>query len=96
MDRITTYLFTVEAVLKILAYGFLFNGKNSYLRSFSNSFDFIIVLSSLAYQYFGGDTAQKLSKLKTLRTIRVMRPLRFVSRSHRLKVALATLVSSVP
>jgi hypothetical protein len=54
---VTTYIFTAEAVFKILAYGFVVNGKNSYLRSFSNIFDFIIVLVALSDIHMGGEIA---------------------------------------
>jgi len=36
MDNIMTLLFSLEAVIKIIAYGFLLNGKYSYLRSMAN------------------------------------------------------------
>ena len=32
VDKITTWVFLVETVLKIVAYGFIWNGKDSYLR----------------------------------------------------------------
>lgn len=32
IDYVTTTIFTIEALLKIIALGFLFNGKRSYLR----------------------------------------------------------------
>lgn len=32
IDYFTTTIFTIEALLKIIALGFLFNGKRSYLR----------------------------------------------------------------
>lgn len=33
IDISTTSIFLIEAIIKILAFGFLFNGKNSYLLS---------------------------------------------------------------
>ena len=36
VDTIITYLFTFECFIKIIAYGLIINGKNSYLRSLSN------------------------------------------------------------
>jgi len=47
LDYITTFIFTGECMLKIMALGFCFNGPESYLRTFENGFDFIIVLSAL-------------------------------------------------
>ena len=37
----------MEAILKIIAYGFAFCGPNSYIRSAANIFDFIIVLTAM-------------------------------------------------
>ena len=42
-----TIVFTIEAVLKIIAVGFLFAGKNSYIREAWNILDFVIVASAL-------------------------------------------------
>lgn len=35
-DNAITIIFLVEALLKVIAFGFVINGKNSYLRSASN------------------------------------------------------------
>ena len=42
-----TIVFVIEMILKILACGFIFNGKNSYLRNAWNILDFIIVTISV-------------------------------------------------
>jgi len=36
MDIALTTLFTLEAIVKMIAFGFVFNGKESYLRKFWN------------------------------------------------------------
>lgn len=83
VDMITTIIFSLEALCKMLAYGFVCNGENSYLRSFENCFDFIIVLSALSNLALKGSSmAKSMSKLKTLRILRVIRPLRIISRSE--------------
>lgn len=77
----------------------LFNGKNSYLRSPNNCFDFVIVLSALISMGMGdsgGSATQALGYLKILRTARVLRPLRIISRSEGLTIAINALVKSVP
>jgi hypothetical protein len=43
IDYICSIIFGVEAVLKIVAFGFIFNGKSSYLRNYWNLFDFTII-----------------------------------------------------
>lgn len=80
-----------------MAYGFLFNGPSSYLSTFENSFDFIIVASAWLSSTGGKEGALAiLGKLKTLRVMRVVRPLRIVSRSENLKIAINALIVSVP
>jgi len=48
-----TYFFMTEAVLKIIAYGFVLD-KNSYLRENWSVLDFFIVLTSLVDMVFEG------------------------------------------
>ena len=80
-----------------MAFGFMFNGPNSYLGTFENTFDFIIVLSAWLSSTGGSSGAMAiLGKLKTLRVMRVVRPLRIVSRSENLKIAINALIVSVP
>ena len=47
IDITTTIIFTIEAVLKIITLGFLFNRRYSYLRNPWNILDFIIVIFAL-------------------------------------------------
>jgi hypothetical protein len=48
VDLILTIIFTIEAILKIISLGFLFNGNESYLRNSWNIIDFTIVLISVS------------------------------------------------
>jgi len=45
-DIAFTSLFLFECILKIVAFGLVFNGKNSYLKSPWNTLDLIITLLS--------------------------------------------------
>lgn len=47
LDVVWSAVFVVEAALKIVAYGFVFNGRTSYLRDGWNVMDFFIVLCSI-------------------------------------------------
>ena len=47
IDLATTIIFSLEAILKIIAFGFTLNGKTSYLRNLWNMLDFIIVILSI-------------------------------------------------
>ncbi|KAF0029719.1 hypothetical protein F2P81_018824 [Scophthalmus maximus] len=81
-------IFTVEAFLKVIAYGLLFH-PNAYLRNGWNLLDFIIVVvglfSAILEQATKGDGATPIGgkaagfDVKALRAFRVLRPLRLVS-----------------
>lgn len=88
-------LFTVELILKVLVFGFLFNGPDSYLRNAWNIMDFIIVVFSLISLSLR-DAGSKVSALKMLRMLRVLRPLRMISRNQGLKIAVFSLMNSIP
>jgi len=47
LDYITTAIFSFEAIIKIVVFGVLFNGKSSYLREPWNFLDLFVVLISL-------------------------------------------------
>lgn len=85
MDLVTTCVFTIEAIMNILAYGLLINGSQSYLRSYWNIIDFVIVVFSLA-------AFSNKPSLKIFKMFRVMRPLRLISRNEGLKTAVTALV----
>lgn len=44
MDTVFVLMFAVEALIKALVKGFLFNGEGSYLRNPWNILDFLIVV----------------------------------------------------
>ena len=46
-DKVTTFLFILECVVKVVTYGYACNGKNSYMNSSWNIMDFIIVFFSI-------------------------------------------------
>ena len=46
LDLSTIIVFSFEALSKIVAYGFVFNGVDSYLRNFWNIMDFIVLMFS--------------------------------------------------
>ena len=48
LDIILTIIFSLEAAFKIVAFGFVFNGKDSYIRNYWNIMDFIVVLFSVS------------------------------------------------
>ena len=47
VDIILTVIFVLEAILKMYAYGIIFNGPESYFRVIWNLLDFVIVVISV-------------------------------------------------
>jgi len=45
-DIVLTSFFILEALLKIISNGFIFNGDQSYLRMGWNIIDFVVVITS--------------------------------------------------
>lgn len=90
IDITTITIFTIEAICKIVTYGFLMNGKNSYLRGIWNLLDFIILIFSFLCL-----TALE-ERFKVVKTLRILRSLRLVSRNEGLKVAVRALFFAIP
>jgi hypothetical protein len=96
LDWIVTSLFILEFVLKVAVYGFMFNGKNSYIRNGWNIMDFIIVCLSVKKSLQNTNNHTKVISLsltdnsmnyfKALRMFRVLRPIRMISRNEGLRV----------
>ena len=95
IDIVVTALFTIELILKVIVFGFMFNGKDSYIRNAWNIMDFIIVAFSLVSLSMR-DAGSNLGAIKTLRILRVLRPLRMISRNQGLKIAVNSLINSIP
>jgi hypothetical protein len=93
LDDIMTAVFTLEMTIKIVALGLVRNGPESYLRVGWNVLDFFIVMSSVLTIAFSG---LGLNVLKSLRLFRVLRPLRLISRNKELKLAITSLLNSIP
>uniref|UniRef100_A0A4W4GPC2 Sodium channel protein n=1 Tax=Electrophorus electricus TaxID=8005 RepID=A0A4W4GPC2_ELEEL len=90
-DKVFTYVFILEMLLKWLAYGFA--------KYFTNAWcwlDFIIVdvsLISLGAYALG---FQELGAIKSLRTLRALRPLRALSRFEGMRVVVNALLGAIP
>jgi len=84
-----------EALLKIIAYGFLFT-ERAYLKNGWNQLDFAIVLVSVTVIAAEVLDIEALAPLKSLRVLRALRPLRLVGRIESMKVIVATLIASIP
>ena len=49
IDIVLTSIFVIEVALKVIAFGLLFNGPKSYLRSVWNLLDLVIIALSVSY-----------------------------------------------
>ncbi|XP_031201603.1 sodium channel protein type 10 subunit alpha [Mastomys coucha] len=89
-DRVFTFIFVFEMLLKWVAYGFK--------KYFTNAWcwlDFLIVnisLTSLIAKILESDVAS----IKALRTLRALRPLRALSRFEGMRVVVDALVGAIP
>ena len=77
--KITTYCFICEAILKIVAQGFVLH-RNSYLSDVWNCLDFFVMLSSVVEMIINSTV-----HFKGLRVLRVFRPLRTINRYPAMK-----------
>ena len=97
IDYFMTAVFTIEMLLKIVVFGFITNGPESYMRVGWNLLDGLIVVSALLTAALsGGAVGKSLKVLRILRILRVLRPLRVISRNKGLKLALMALIKSIP
>ena len=90
-DLFFTIVFTIEALMKACALGFVLD-KGSYLRENWSQLDFLIVCFSLIDVAFEN---ADLTFIKILRLIRILRPLRFISHNENMKIVVIALMQSV-
>lgn len=93
VDIVTTILFTIESLVKIISFGLVINNDSSYLRNPWNLMDFLIVVFSIISLTIQDE---KLKVFKVFRLIRVLRPLRVIARNEGLKVAVQALLMATP
>ncbi|KAF4087030.1 hypothetical protein AMELA_G00091240 [Ameiurus melas] len=90
-DKVFTYIFILEMLLKWLAYGFA--------KYFTNAWcwlDFLIVGVSLISLVANAFDISKLTPIKFLRTLRSLRPLRALSRFEGMRVVVNALFGAIP
>lgn len=94
VDILMNIIFAIEALLKIVTYGFCMH-RGSYLRNMWNVVDFVILvggaISDIVLMF---SSADKSVSIKVLRLFRVLRPLRLIVRYDSLKIVLDTIVTS--
>ncbi|XP_018409741.1 PREDICTED: sodium channel protein type 2 subunit alpha-like [Nanorana parkeri] len=90
-DKVFTYIFILEMLLKWLAYGFA--------KYFTNAWcwlDFLIVDVSLVSLIANALGYSELGAIKSLRTLRALRPLRALSRFEGMRVVVNALIGAIP
>ncbi|XP_051014859.1 sodium channel protein type 4 subunit alpha [Acomys russatus] len=90
-DKVFTYIFIVEMLLKWVAYGFKVYFTNAWCW-----LDFLIVdvsIISLVANWLG---YSELGPIKSLRTLRALRPLRALSRFEGMRVVVNALLGAIP
>ncbi|KAM6178533.1 sodium channel protein type 9 subunit alpha isoform 2-T2 [Rhynchocyon petersi] len=90
-DKIFTYVFILEMLLKWVAYG--------YKTYFTNAWcwlDFLIVDVSLVTLVASTLGYSDLGPIKSLRTLRALRPLRALSRFEGMRVVVNALIGAIP
>ncbi|XP_035752079.1 sodium channel protein type 2 subunit alpha isoform X6 [Egretta garzetta] len=90
-DKIFTYIFILEMVLKWVAYGF-----QTYFTNAWCWLDFLIVDVSLVSLVAHALGFSDLSAIKSLRTLRALRPLRALSRFEGMRVVVNALTGAIP
>ncbi|KAJ7984612.1 hypothetical protein DPEC_G00356580 [Dallia pectoralis] len=90
-DKIFTYVFIVEMLLKWVAYGF-----KTYFTNAWCWLDFLIVDVSLVTLGANWMGYSDLGPIKSLRTLRALRPLRALSRFEGMRVVVNALVGAIP
>eukprot|EP00794_Sanderia_malayensis_P016877 gene16877-18582_t len=96
-DAVFVAIFTLEAILKIIAYGFIFH-TDSYLRSGWNILDFtVVVIGVVQVSSLVNDSSTKRNSesIRVLRAVRVLRPLKLVSGIPSLQVVMKSLIRAM-
>ncbi|XP_068234737.1 muscle calcium channel subunit alpha-1-like isoform X6 [Palaemon carinicauda] len=98
IEVIFMVIFTLECMMKIIAYGFAFH-QGAYIRSVWNSLDFLIVviglISGALDVLMKGEGGEAGFDVKALRAFRVLRPLRLVSGVPSLQVVLNSILKAM-
>uniref|UniRef100_A0A2K6GU80 Sodium channel protein n=1 Tax=Propithecus coquereli TaxID=379532 RepID=A0A2K6GU80_PROCO len=90
-DKVFTYIFILEMLLKWVAYGF-----QTYFTNAWCWLDFLIVDVSLVSLVATALGYSELGAIKSLRTLRALRPLRALSRFEGMRVVVNALIGAIP
>lgn len=94
IEYIFLVIFTIECVMKIIAYGFV-GHQGAYLRSAWNILDFCIVVIGIFSTLLSLFQKEGNFDVKAFRAFRVLRPLRLVSGVPSLQIVLNSIVKAM-
>lgn len=87
-DYFLTAIFSIEAILKIVAKGFILD-KGSYLKDVGNRIDFFIVIESLLDIIFSSSNGG------VFRVLRALRPLRILPKFRQMRIVIKSLSNAL-
>ena len=90
-ELIFNILYSIEMTIKIIAWGLYFAGPHSYLRSWWNVLDSVVVCGGWANMIFAG-----AGGISALRVFRLLKPLKAISSVPGMKIQVKALLSSIP
>ena len=97
IDIVTSFIFLLETILKVISFGLLFNGNDSYLRNKYNIIDLISLVISIIYIAFTSSSTFTDNKVhqeriltQILRVIKLLRLIRIIKLFDLSKPLLAT------
>ena len=93
--NLITGVFIIEALIKIVAMGFVI-GPGTYLKDSWNVLDFVIISFSVLNWILDSVSGISVSFLRGFRALRALRPLRMVSRNEGMRVVVNSLLTSIP
>ena len=89
-EYVFLFVFSLEMVIKLIAWGAWSNGKLSYFRNLWNILDFIVVVAGFL------SLVPSLSELTSIRAIRVFRILKMAKANEGLQMLMESIMSSFP
>lgn len=96
LDIVFTSLFAAEAVMKIVALGFILHEK-SYMRNAWNLLDIAVVVIGIVLEALPSKSnVRNVRPLRVLRTLRALRPLRLISWNAGMRIVVNALFQSIP
>lgn len=100
LNELISGIFLLELIIKLIVYGLLFNGPESYLNIGWNRLDLTIVIISIISFILEHSTDENndstKKNLELFKMLKVLRSLRMISKNEGLKLSVLSLIYSIP